>query len=237
MTSFELNDSLTLFLYEYGHEWRDNKGREWKGRKWQISLFLGEMGDFRPVEPLENRSCSNLTQIITVSEGVSVIEWWNKDGQLHRDADRPAKIIKKADYVELQFYENGVLSRCTDKPAILKKRKRGFHDFFSDYEAFYYHNGLLHRVYGPAVIRNIWKLKEGKYEEYLEKEFYINGLLHRGYLQPAIIKHDTKEYWRKGKQIDRPFKTLLKISFQKGYLSNLSTVDFYNMIYHVRLLL
>jgi hypothetical protein len=222
MTCFELNDSLTLFLYDNGYEYRDRQGREWR----DISPF-----NMRPLEFLEN----NLTQIITVSEGMRVIEWRNENGQLHRDADRPAKIIETANCVEHQFYQNGVLSRCTDQPAILKKRKRSFHD--SDYDAFYYHNGLLHRLNGPAVFKSIWRDLERGYPNKLNVyEFYVHGRRHRGWLQPAIIKYDTqkhwrKEYYRKGKYIDAPFKTLLKISFQKGYLSKLSTVEFREMVY------
>jgi antitoxin component YwqK of YwqJK toxin-antitoxin module len=70
------------------------------------------------------------------------IEYWYKNGQLHRDNDLPAVISSKGSYES--WYKNGNLHRDNDLPAVMSLK--------SAYRC-WYKNGKLHREKDlPAVI-------------------------------------------------------------------------------------
>jgi hypothetical protein len=77
---------------------------------------------------------------------------WHKNGKLHRDGDKPARIWADG---SLGWYKNGEPHRDSDKPAVI----------YSHGSLWWYKNGEFHRVTGPAVIR-----------PYYEPEYWINGV-------------------------------------------------------------
>lgn len=81
-------------------------------------------------------------------------EWWyNKDGQLHREDDKPAVICSR-DGTEI-WYKNGLRHR-DNGPAFVRRNETQE----------WIKNGKLHREDGPAVIR-----REKHYYYFEGKEF------------------------------------------------------------------
>ncbi len=110
-------------------------------------------------------------------------QFWYQNGVVHRDNDLPAIIDK---YGNKQWYQNGEHHRDHDKPAIE----------YANGDKKWFQNGELHRDNDlPAV--------EGAYG----KAWYKNGVLHRDNGLPAIISinyddgNKKEEYWEHGKQI------------------------------------
>ena len=64
---------------------------------------------------------------------------WYKNGEYHRDGDKPARIDEDG---TLGWWKNGKIHRDGDKPAVIG----------SDGLLVWYKNGQRHRVLGPAVI-------------------------------------------------------------------------------------
>jgi hypothetical protein len=64
---------------------------------------------------------------------------WHKNGELHRDRDKPAFIYSD---LTIGWYKNGKCHRDGDKPAVI-----GANGTLA-----WYKNHLLHRVTGPAII-------------------------------------------------------------------------------------
>jgi hypothetical protein len=79
-------------------------------------------------------------------------QWWhNKDGEVHRDGDLPAKIEGECK----EWYQNGLHHRDNDLPALIDPRNG---------RQVWYKNGVRHREGGkPAVIHGEKKL------------YYLNG--------------------------------------------------------------
>ena len=64
---------------------------------------------------------------------------WKKNGKLHRDGDKPARIDRDG---HLVWYQNGLYHRDGDKPATI----------WADGTLEWFQNNLRHRFSGPAVI-------------------------------------------------------------------------------------
>jgi hypothetical protein len=77
---------------------------------------------------------------------------WFKNGQIHRDGDKPARIYADG---ALNWFKNGQYHRDGDKPAQI-----GMTGYLG-----WYKSGLQHRVTGPAVIYSKKK-----------REYWINGI-------------------------------------------------------------
>jgi hypothetical protein len=77
---------------------------------------------------------------------------WFKNGELHRDGDKPAYIGANG---TLLWFKNNLCHRDGDKPA----------GIWENGESQWYKNGLRHRTTGPAVIY-----------PYHESEYWINGV-------------------------------------------------------------
>jgi hypothetical protein len=86
----------------------------------------------------------------------AVIYWdgsltWYKNGEQHRDNDKPAVISRDG---KLEWCKNGKWHRDGDMPAVIG----------ADDELLWYKNSLLHRVTGPAMINSN-----------TEHKYWING--------------------------------------------------------------
>ena len=84
------------------------------------------------------------------------VDWW-KNGQWHRDGDKPAVIASNG---SLYWYQNGKRHRDGDKPAWID----------ADGKLLWYQNGLCHRSFGPAVIYPNGKLEWWINHEEITKE-------------------------------------------------------------------
>ena len=106
--------------------------------------------------------------VIEVSRrGMIISQFYHKNGELHRDGDKPAYISK---FGAQKYYKNGEVHRDGDKPAFVYAMGES-----------YYVNGKLHRDGDtPAVVA-----KNG------DMKYYKNGKLHRDNDKPAVIKAAT----------------------------------------------
>jgi hypothetical protein len=104
--------------------------------------------------------------------------WW-KNGQVHRDGDMPAVILADG---SLEWYKNGVYHRVGDKPSLIEATG----------SLQWYKNGKWHRLTGPAIIRTINK-----------REYYIDGV------------NITKEVdaWLKTRKYTYPFTPEQQVEF------------------------
>lgn len=95
---------------------------------------------------------------VIVNEGADEhkhVEFWYKDGKLHRDDDGPSEIItyksavvqsREEDTTKKSWYRNGKLHRDGDKPALID-------NLSGDKNIYYYKDGKLHREGDkPALI-------------------------------------------------------------------------------------
>jgi hypothetical protein len=117
---------------------------------------------------------------------------WYKNGDIHRDGDKPAVIGDK----EQHWYKEGLLHRSDDKPAVIDGYYRGW-----------FRNGLRHRTGDkPAVIdRNmVLYYENGNFHRTGDKPavihvgynaWYESGMRHRGGDKPAIVERSTLEWW------------------------------------------
>jgi hypothetical protein len=114
------------------------------------------------------------------------LEWW-KNGNRHRDDDKPARIHKDG---TLTWFKNGILHRDDDRPAVI----------YADGTLIWYKNGKVHRDDDrPAVIYADGTLIWNK-----------NGYVHRP-TGPAVINRNNKhEYWINGINITNEVKSWLK---------------------------
>jgi hypothetical protein len=116
---------------------------------------------------------NNVVESIKVVEK-NAIEWYNKNGQLHRE-DGPAVEWTSG---TKEWYKDGGLHR-EDGPAVVAPSG----------EQFWYQNNIRHRIGGPAVD---WA--NGN------REWYKDGKLHRED-GPAVEKaNGHREWWLNGKQ-------------------------------------
>jgi hypothetical protein len=84
---------------------------------------------------------------------------WKKNGQYHRDGDKPAIIMQKGNR---EWYQHGMKHRNGDKPAVIYDSTRK-----------YYMNDQLHRIGGPAVI----DFRGERWFQYgVEQEGVLSGL-------------------------------------------------------------
>ena len=78
-----------------------------------------------------------------------IIKIYSIEGNIHRDGDKAAIIIKnrKGFILELYYYKNGYLHRYYNKPAIIKRDND-----LNIIEEYYYKFGLLYNDRGPCYI-------------------------------------------------------------------------------------
>ena len=128
---------------------------------------------------------------------------WSKNGDWHRDGDKPAWIGADGTLV---WCKNSVYHRDGDKPAWIG----------ADGRLEWYKNHVKHRDSDkPALIRADGSL-----------EWYKNGLLHRT-TGPAIIRPNNKrEYWINGVNITEEVKSWLKIRKYKYPFTPEQQVEF-----------
>jgi hypothetical protein len=102
--------------------------------------------------------------------------WFKKNGQRHRDDDKPAVIESTG---RLAWYKNGILHRDDDRPAVIDatgalswwKNDKLHRDsdkparIYADGSLAWYKNAKWHRTTGPAVINQNNK-----------KEYWINDV-------------------------------------------------------------
>jgi hypothetical protein len=120
-------------------------------------------------------------------EGPSGTLEWCKDGEYHRDGDKPARIYKDGTLV---WWKNGLIHRDGDKPAVINAM--GI--------LVWYKNGVEHRDGDkPAYI-----VADG------ESEWWKNGVRHR-ITGPAIVNPNNKnKYWINGVNITEEVESWLK---------------------------
>jgi hypothetical protein len=86
-----------------------------------------------------------------------------KNGIIHRDGDKPAKISKYGEY----WYKNGIIHRDGDKPAVISQLKQEWRVggllhregdkpavIYTTGRQEWYRYGKLHRINGPAIINS-----------------------------------------------------------------------------------
>lgn len=121
------------------------------------------------------------------SDGVE--RWYNKEGKLHREGNKPAVIWPNGDY--MLYYFNGELHR-EDGPAVDGLKIGNTEEWWV--------NGKHHREDGPAVT---WASGT--------KQWWFNGQLHRE-TGPAVINSDgSEEYWLNSKKVTKNDLPILKI--------------------------
>jgi hypothetical protein len=118
------------------------------------------------------------------------VQSWYKDGQLHRDNDKPALIKfeghSDCGYGVQQWSQNGQTHREGDQPAMI----------FSNGDTFYFKNDQIHRDDDkPAIM-----LSDGT------RKWFSHGELHRVDDKPAIIMtidgQRVYHYYRHGEEYD-----------------------------------
>ena len=138
----------------------------------------GEPVDLKKIPPY----VEDLGNGVTHKARLDGSEYWRKDGELHRDGDKPA--IINADGT-MEWWVEGQLHRDGDQPAII----------WADGAREWYDHGKLHRDGDqPAIIA-----PSGT------KYWYKYGLRHRDGGKPAVIWADGgKDWWVNGDLVDPP---------------------------------
>jgi hypothetical protein len=128
---------------------------------------------------------------------------WYKNGECHRDGDKPAWIYPNG---ELTWYKNGKWHRDGDKPAYINP----------DGTLTWYKNGKCHRDGDKPA----WIDKDGRLE------WRKNGKQHR-ITGPAVIRPNNKhEYWINGVEITSEVKSWLKTRKYKAPFTPEQQVEF-----------
>jgi len=145
---------------------------------------------------------------------------YKKNGQLHRDEDKPAVISryfldtdkKKWSYY---WYKNGSLHRDDDNPAVIvyngiKTNIEGL--IMDDYLSVWYKNGVKHRDNGkPAYV-----------EKFGSQEWWVNGKLHRENGPAQIFKYSMEDISEEDVNDIDEDDLHVEIYSQKGVMHNLN---------------
>jgi len=113
-------------------------------------------------------------------------QYWYRDGQWHRDDDKPAYIgYYESGKIEWQYwYKNGQWHRNNDKPACIKYYENGKIEW-----QHWYKNGQWHRDNDKPACIGYYKNDKVRWQEW-----YKNGQWYRDNDKPACI-----EYYENGK--------------------------------------
>ncbi len=158
----------------------------------------------------------------------SVTELYRKNGELHRDGDKPAEIVtdKNGSILKKSFYFGGILHRDGNKPSVIENLSEGHttqihHRFGLEHNEHGFSkiekqpsggelyerriNGELHSPDNNTPSRKLINYKE--VSSYCTgEEYHKNGDLHRDDDLPAVITHtklyggdeDKQEYYKNG---------------------------------------
>ncbi len=116
----------------------------------EIGLLLGRYDEYLEVTKLfpklqtEGRLLEARIRLTKHHVKSSNYEYWELDGQCHRDGDLPAKIYTLRDgFVTKYWSKYGQVHRDGDLPAVIA----------FDGRQYWYKNQLLHRDVGPAILK------------------------------------------------------------------------------------
>jgi hypothetical protein len=177
-----------------------------------MNEYLKERSKYWPVSPELMASYDDGSHTETVNGALR----WYKDGQLHRDGDKPAWIDADGTLV---WYKNGQIHRDGDKPALIDASgalwwfKNGVPHRDGDLPAWisangdleWCKNGLRHRDGDkPAGINATGTLR-----------WFKNGLRHRitgpAVISPTVIRPNYEdEYWINGVDITKEVNSWLE---------------------------
>jgi hypothetical protein len=165
-----------------------------------MNEYLAERDLWWPVSPELMDSYRDGSHTKKTSYGS--LEWW-KDGELHREDDKPAWIYADG---ALEWLKNGDWHRDGDKPAVID----------ADGSLRWYKNGLRHRDSDkPATICPDGTLV-----------WYKNDKLHR-VTGPAVINPNNKHrYWINGVNVTKEVKSWLKTRKYKAPFTPEQAVEF-----------
>lgn len=117
---------------------------------------------------------------VYLEKNKAIIKIWMKDGEIHRDDDKPSVErynIQSSEYI-YTWYQHDIIHRDNDLPAVINKNSKGEVEYKKWYE-----NGKISRSNGlPAIISDsswVW---------------YKNGEIYRDDNKPVIINYDSLEY-------------------------------------------
>ena len=137
----------------------------------------------------------NKPAIIATKAGSLVYKHYFKDGKLHRE-DGPAvsKYNENGNVIEEQYRNNGDLHR-EGGPAVIKRNKI--------IEEYYYQNGKVHRLDGPAAL--MYALNEKEECVVFSETYEIEGnLIKKEDFEAAVKKQKLKSITSQAASLDEP---------------------------------